>query len=115
MPCLVAADFQPLGKTEHRDAVNDAKIGLLRLGPFLACHLTDVFLIDVGGGSGMKIFAVSEHLNHVCVTREMCHHTEFYLRIVGGEEQATRLGDETLTDFLAILTPYRNVLEVGVA
>ena len=73
------------------------------------------FLIDFRSRGGVDVMPLTECLYHVFITAEMSHDTQFYLTVVGREEQAALVRDERLSDFLSVLTSYGDVLQVGVA
>ena len=112
---FVPVDAQSLCQTKHRDAIDDAEVGAFGLGSFITRYVFHVLTVDFGSGGGMNVIAVFKSLNHVFVATEMGHDTQFYLTIIGREEQTTVFGDETLAYFLPILAPYGDVLQVRIA
>ena len=49
------------------------------------------------------------------VTREVGHDAQLDLAVVGGEEETSRLRDETLAYLLAVVGAHGDVLQVGIA
>ena len=66
------------------------------------------------GGGAVYVEAFAERLYHILVAGEMRHDAEFYLAVVGREEQASRLRHKALPDFLSIIIADGDVLKVGV-
>ena len=61
------------------------------------------------------VIAFAESLNHVLVATEMSHYTKLNLTVVGREELASWLRDESLADFLSVLAAHGDILQVRVA
>ena len=112
---LRPAYVQTFGESEDRYAVDDAEVGTFGFGSLVACHVGNVFLVYLRGCRGVYVVPEAERFCHVLVSAEMRHDAQFYLRIVGGEEQAAFLRDEAAAYLLAILPADGNVLQVGVA
>ena len=62
----------------------------------------------------LAVFALRRISESILVFAEMGHDTEFYLRIVGREEQAAFVRDKCLADFLAVLVADRDILQIRV-
>ena len=63
----------------------------------------------------MNVVPGIEGFYHISITAQVCHNAEFYLAVVGGEEQAPLIGNERLTHFLSVIVTHRDVLQVGIA
>ena len=112
--CLRSAYFHTLGKAKGRNAIDDAEISRLGFAPLVARHFFERLLKDAGGSGGMNVFAIVESLDKMRVAAKVCHEAQFYLRVVGREENLSFLGDKGFADFAAVLAAHRNVLQVGV-
>ena len=62
----------------------------------------------------MDILTFVERLYHVRVIAKVSHDAQLYLRIVGREELASIIGDESLSNLFSILVSDRNILQVRV-
>ena len=62
----------------------------------------------------MDISVGCEGFYHVFIARHGCHHAQFDLRIVGREENLSLIRDDSLADFLSVLTVDRDILEVRI-
>ena len=111
---LGTVDFQPFCQSEDGDAIDDAEIGPFGLPALVASHLVDTHLINIGSRCRVNVVALYKRIDHVFVATEVSHYPEFYLTVVGREEEATRFGNERLAYLLAIFATHGNVLEVGV-
>ena len=111
---LVATYLQTLCQAKDGYAVYYAEVGTLGLGALVAANVFNLLLVYACGGGGVYVVALAESLNHVLVAREVSHDAQLYLRVVGREEEAARLGYETLAYLLAVLAAYRDVLQVRV-
>ena len=111
---LVARDIETLGETEDGDAVDDAKVGAFCLCALVARHAVNVLFIYACCGGSVYVVALAERLNHVLVAREMRHHAQLNLRVVGREEQLPWLWYEALSYLLAVLAAHGDVLQIGV-
>ena len=58
----------------------------------------------------MNIVIAKESINHILILAKVCHDAQFNLRIVGREEEAAFIGDESLADFFSILVADRDIL-----
>ena len=63
----------------------------------------------------MNVLVFLESFNHVRVIAQVSHDAQLNLWIVGREEFASFVGDESLSDFLSVFVADRNVLQVRVA
>lgn len=63
----------------------------------------------------MNVITAEEGINHILVLAQMCHDTQFDLRVVGREELASVIGDEGFADFLAVLVTNGYILQVRIA
>ena len=63
----------------------------------------------------MDILSGLESLQHMFVTREMRHQSQFYLRVVRRQEDTTRVGNDCTTDELSAFGSHGQILQVGVA
>ena len=73
------ADVHALGKTEGRDAVDDAEVGSFCLLALCICYFFDVFVPNLGSCSCMNIRAFTECFYHVWILAQVCHDAKFYL------------------------------------
>ena len=63
----------------------------------------------------MDVVPLSEGCYHVLIAREMCHQSQLYLRVVGREQQAARVGYDSAPDVFTSLRTDRQVLQIRVA
>lgn len=103
-----------LCKAKYGDAVDDTEVGGFRLAAHVRVDVFQVYLIYFGSCCRMDIMIAEEGIDHIFVFAEMCHDTEFYLRIVGREEKTAFVRNECLADFFAVLVADRNILQVRV-
>ena len=103
-----------LCKAEYGDAVDDTEVGGFRFASHIGVYVFQADLIYFGSCSRMDIVIAEEGVDHILVFAEMGHDTEFYLRIVGREEQAAFVRDKCLADFLAVLVADRDILQIRV-
>ena len=71
--CLSVFDVHALGKTEGRDAVDDAEVGSFCLLALCICYFFDVFVPNLGSCSCMNIRAFTECFYHVWILAQVCH------------------------------------------
>ena len=62
----------------------------------------------------MDVLTAKEGLYQVLILTEVCHDAQFYLTIVGREEQLSVVGYEGLAHLLAHGVAHRDILQVGV-
>ena len=62
----------------------------------------------------MQVMTFAEDAHHVFVLRKVRHNAQFYLTVVGREEEAARIGYECLAYLFAVLAANGNVLKVRV-
>ena len=82
MPCLAVVDVHALCQAIGGDAIDDAEVGLLGLLALLGRHGIYGHVPYLGGSGCVDVMAYPEGLDHVVVARQVCHNTQFYLRIV---------------------------------
>ena len=111
---LVARDLKSLSQTEHRYAVYYAEVGTFGLCALVACDAVNGLLIYLCCRGGVNVVAFAERLYHVVVAAEVCHDAQLDLRIVGREEELSRLRHEATAYLLAVFSAHGYVLEVGV-
>ena len=111
---LVARDLKSLSQAEHRYAVYYAEVGTFGLCALVACDAVNGLLIYLCCRGGVNVVAFSERLYHVVVAAEVCHDAQLDLRIVGREEELSRLRHEATAYLLAVFSAHGYVLEVGV-
>ena len=63
----------------------------------------------------MYIVAMGEGLYEVGVLTQMSHDAQFYLAVVGAEEEFSLIGDKGFAHLLSQRVTYGNVLQIGVA
>src|SRR5580704_17047921 len=66
-------------------------------------------------GADMNILAGSERIDESPVARQMCHHAQIDLRIVGGDEDTSRLGYERAANPAALDATSGDVLQIRIA
>ena len=71
-------------------------------------------LEDLGCRGTMDVLPFAEGLQQVGVLREMCQQAQFYLRVVGREEQTARIRDNRLADETSALRTDRQVLQIRI-
>ena len=75
LPCFFPVNVETLGKTKHGDAIDDAKIGPLGFGAFVALNLFNGLFVYFCRSSCMDIVTLAEGLNHVFVAAQVCHYS----------------------------------------
>jgi hypothetical protein len=69
---------------------------------------------DLRGGKGVDVIASAVGLDQQWVAREVGEQAKFDLRIIGGEQNVARFGDEGGADAAAEFGADGNVLQVGI-
>lgn len=105
----------PLSQPEGRDAVDNAKVGLLG---FLSLCVLDTlyrFVPYLGGCGSVDILSAPKRFDHVFIATKVGHDAQLYLRVVGREEQTPLFRDKALANLLAVIVSDGDVLQVRVA
>ena len=105
----------PLSQPEGRDAVDNAKVGLLG---FLSLCVLDTlyrFVPYLGGCGSVDILSAPKRFDHVFIATKVGHDAQLYLRVVSREEQTPLFRDKALANFLAVIVSDGDVLQVRVA
>ena len=105
-----AVYIHPFGKTKYGYAIDDTEIGSLGFTAHVGTYVFQVDLINFGSSGRMNIVIAKESINHILILAKVCHDAQFDLRIVGREEEAAFIGDESLADFFSILVADRDIL-----
>ena len=108
--CFAPATPKTLCQTKGTDAIDDAEIGGFGSSALVGRNFRYVLMEDLCCRGGMDVLTAKEGLYQVFVLTEVCHDAQFYLTIVGREEQLSVVGDEGLTHLLAHGIAYRDIL-----
>ena len=91
-------------------SVDDTEVGLLGLLSLCGCNVAQLLVVYLCRRGRVYVVSATECLHHVLVFGQMGHDAQLYLAVVSREEEAARLWDEALPDFLSIIVPDGNVL-----
>ncbi len=111
---LLARNVQLVGEPERGDAVDDPEVDGLRLAPLVLRQRGLVLAEHLGCRRGVDVVAARERLAQLRLARDVGEDAQLDLRVVGGDEPASRLGDERAADRAAELRADRDRLEVRV-
>ena len=81
----------------------------------IGVYIIQVNLVDFRSRGSMDIMIAEESVNHVLILAEMCHNTQFNLRVVRREEKAAFIGNECFADFFPVLIADGDILQVRTA
>ena len=102
-------------QSKGTDAIDDSKIGCLGLASLIGGHILDILVEDFGRCGCMYIVAMGEGLYEVGVLTQMSHDAQFYLAVVGTEEEFSLIGDKGFAYLFAQGITYGDILQIGVA
>ncbi|CRI63432.1 hypothetical protein THIOKS11320081 [Thiocapsa sp. KS1] len=113
--CRTPLDAELLGEPEGGHAVDKTEVDRLGRAALLPGDRLGCKAEDLGGGRAMDIEPAREGREQTLVAREMRHDPQLDLRVVGGEQEVSRLGDEGAADPATLVGADRDVLQIRVA
>ena len=108
-----AFDAEVLRQPESTHAVDEAEIDHLGHAALLGRHRIGLNAEDFGCSCAVNVLAVAESLQQPRILRNMRHDAQFDLRVVGRNDAAAGLGNESLTHAPPLGGAHRNVLQIG--
>ena len=102
--------IEPLRQTESRYAVDDTEVCGLGFSSHIGGNLSKRYLEYSCSSSGVYILSRSEGGEHIAVAAKVCHYTQLYLRVVGREQDAARLGDECFAYLSSVVVADGDIL-----
>src|SRR5580692_2550466 len=107
-------DAELLRESEGREAVDDAEVYDLGLAPVVGCDHEWGHAEDLRGGQGVNVVATAVGFDEQRIARKMGEQTQFDLRIIGGEQNVTGLGDEGGADAAAEFGADGDILQIRI-
>ena len=113
--CFAPWYIQSFGEAEYRYAINDTEVRCFGLSSHIGSYGIDRNFVNFCGCGCVDIRSLPECFYHVPVSAQVCHDTQFYLRVVGREENAVFIRYECTAYFPPFVVADRYVLQVRVA
>ena len=109
--CLLLRYLEAVGEAVRRQAVDDAVVDHLGLGPGAGIGLAPQ---DLRGRGGVHVLAAAEDVLQHLLVRDVREQPQLDLRVVRGDQAVALLGHEAGADLAPQLRADRDVLEVRV-
>ncbi len=111
---LVLWNLQNLGEAEAGLAVDDAEVDGFGDGAHFGRHLLFRNAVQFGGDEAVDVAVGGEGFDEGLFTAIVSEHAQFDLRVIGGDQDVFRLGDERPANFASDVGFDWNVLQVGI-
>src|SRR5690625_1307082 len=111
---LSIADAQSGCQSIGTDTVGNPEVDLLGFPAVVRSDFIEAAEIKNLHGSGcMNVGTFIKSTDHICITRDRCNYTKFYLRIVGRQYGIPLFGDKSFPNLSPPLGTDGNILKIG--